>query len=539
MSEEFVLNIPKKTGMLETIVLKNGEVLFLLGANGAGKSSLVSYFCRSHPLLAIRISAQRQNWIQPHMGALTAETRDAQFNHLKNEDQTTRSRYIDAHGHTKQSIMIFDLISQQQALAGEVLNLLKTGRPDEALCKSKSASPFDQINELMSFSNMPISLELTDTQNIVARRHGGLPYQIAELSDGERNAFLIAAEVLTAKPGSLMIIDEPERHLHRSIISPLLTQLFQKRNDCTFIVSTHDVMLPLDNRSAKTLLVRSCNYQNSMPVSWTTNTLEPDEPIDDELKKDILGSRQKIIFVEGKLHSLDTPLYSLLFPQASIIPKESCRDVEHAVRGLSAVEDKHWVKVWGIVDNDRRSSEDIGRLRKLGVYALPYFSVEALYYHPEIISRVIDRKVDLTGGDQSEIFIRTTQAAISAIQNKKENLVLSVIERSVRVEMFNSFPRKNDLRSQNNYTVKIDVARLRTIEELAFDQAVANKNLAALLQRYPLRDSGALSEIVRAIGLSKSDYQVAVLKILREDPTALAFLKSLFEDLADEVAKPL
>jgi hypothetical protein len=60
-----------------------------------------------------------------------------------------------------------------------------------------------------------------------------------------------------------------------------------------------------------------------------------------------------------------------------------------------------------------------------------------------------------------------------------------------------------------------------------------------LLQRYPLRDSGALSEIVRAIGLSKSDYQVAVLKILREDPTALAFLKSLFEDLADEVAKPL
>ena len=43
-------------------------------------------------------------------------------------------------------------------------------------------------------------------------------YGAAELSDGERNALLISAEILTAKDGTLLIIDEPERHLHRSII---------------------------------------------------------------------------------------------------------------------------------------------------------------------------------------------------------------------------------------------------------------------------------------------------------------------------------
>ena len=81
----------------------------------------------------------------------------------------------------------------------------------------------------------------------MASKSGSKPYSIAQLSDGERNALLIATNVLTVKDGTLVLIDEPERHLHRSIISPLLTHLFAQRPECAFIVSTHDVMLPLDN----------------------------------------------------------------------------------------------------------------------------------------------------------------------------------------------------------------------------------------------------------------------------------------------------
>ena len=102
---------------------------------------------------------------------------------------------------------------------------------------------------------------MEEGQKIVARKNGGNGYSVAELSDGERNAFLIAADVLTAKPGTLILIDEPERHLHRSIISPLLKLLFDRRNDCAFIVSTHELMLPLDTPKASTLLMRSCEYQ--------------------------------------------------------------------------------------------------------------------------------------------------------------------------------------------------------------------------------------------------------------------------------------
>ena len=115
----------------------------------------------------------------------------------------------------------------------------------------------------MRLSNLQIEISLEDGQKVVARKYGGASYSLAELSDGERNAFLIASEVLTAKAGTLVIIDEPERHLHRSIISPLLKMLFDKRRDCAFIISTHEFMLPVETPEASTLLIRSCEYQGA------------------------------------------------------------------------------------------------------------------------------------------------------------------------------------------------------------------------------------------------------------------------------------
>ena len=116
------------------------------------------------------------------------------------------------------------------------------------------------------------------------------------------------------------------------------------------------------------MLLRSCEYEGENVRAWTADLLAPGAVIDDALKGDILGSRRKMIFVEGTAQSLDAPLYSLLFPQISVVPKEGCRDVEYAVRGLRGAGDIHWVSAWGIVDNDQRSAEDVARLKNAGVW---------------------------------------------------------------------------------------------------------------------------------------------------------------------------
>lgn len=142
----------------------------------------------------------------------------------------------------------------------------------------------------------------------MASRNGSKPYSISELSDGERNAILIAANVLTVSTGTLLLVDEPERHLHRSIVSPLLSTLLKERSDCAFIVSTHEPLLPVDNLGSKVLLSRACVYGDHGVESYDIDLLENTDGIDDDLKITILGERRKIVFVEGAEHSLDKPL---------------------------------------------------------------------------------------------------------------------------------------------------------------------------------------------------------------------------------------
>jgi hypothetical protein len=115
---------------------------------------------------------------------------------------------------------------------------------DLAKKSSKEDAPIKMIDKLLRLSNIPIVITVFAAEQVMGSKSGSAPYSIPRLSDGERNALLIAADILTVKSGTLLLIDEPERQLNRSIISPLLSLLFARRIDCAFVVSTHAVMLP-------------------------------------------------------------------------------------------------------------------------------------------------------------------------------------------------------------------------------------------------------------------------------------------------------
>ena len=44
-------------------------------------------------------------------------------------------------------------------------------------------------------------------------------YSASEMSDGERSIFYILGQVLSANENSVLIFDEPELHIHKSIMS--------------------------------------------------------------------------------------------------------------------------------------------------------------------------------------------------------------------------------------------------------------------------------------------------------------------------------
>jgi hypothetical protein len=268
---------------------------------------------------------------------------------------------------------------------------------------SDNEAPLKILNEILRLSAIPIEVSFDRGEQLLASKSGSSPYSIAELSDGERNVLLLAANVLTAPPSTLLLIDEPERHIHRSISSRLLSQLFARRPDCAFAISTHDVMLCLDNPDAKVLLARSCKRASAHEITWDVDLLNGAPNLDERLVGDILGARRNVLFLEGKPQSLDQPLYSLLFPQASVVAKESCRDVEQAVLGVRAAEGLHWVRAFGIVDGDGRTPEDKSRLAPLGVHLLEVFSVESIYYDSALLERIAARQAAVTAPETKAV----------------------------------------------------------------------------------------------------------------------------------------
>lgn len=114
-------------------------------------------------------------------------------------------------------------------------------------------------------------------------------------------------------------------------------------------------MLPLDNSEAHTLLLRSCTFSGNSFTAWDADLVPSSTKFDDDLIINILGARRKLLFIEGTERSLDKPLYSLVFPNVSVIPKASCRDVERVVTSIREAANFHWLKAFGIVDNDGRT----------------------------------------------------------------------------------------------------------------------------------------------------------------------------------------
>ena len=126
----------------------------------------------------------------------------------------------------------------------------------------------------------------------------------------------MTVEILTAEKGTIFLLDELERHLHRSIISLLLSELFSTRADCYFVISTHEVFLPEDCGPASVVILRQCQFGfGGRTTIWNADVLPPHIEIDDDIKVYIWGARRKLLYVEGKPMGADERLYSALSPR--------------------------------------------------------------------------------------------------------------------------------------------------------------------------------------------------------------------------------
>lgn len=335
-------------------------------------------------------------------------------------------------------------------------------------------------------------------------------YNSSEMSDGERVIFYLIGQCLAAPKGGIIVIDEPELHLHKSVQAPLWAEIEKLRGDCLFIYLTHDVDFAAAKEGAARIWLKSFDG-----TSWDWEPVKADENLPDDLLLEVLGSRKPVVFVEGDNGSYDVALYREVLPGFLVVPRGSCSQVILAVKALKANLQLHHLSVYGIVDRDRRVPEEIAALEENSVFVLSVAEVENLFCTREIIEIASHRLARDPATDfqnvSSEIFKRLkseldTQVSLRVASEIKFHL--SKFDQNVKGE--------DGLSNALNTLIHgIDVENLYSSFMSEFACVINNMDYEKLLSIYNRKSLA--TQVGGALGLKSGEFPEFILRLARSD----------------------
>lgn len=425
-------------------------------------------------------------------------------------DRSPDSRYLDHANMQRADIALFDLLGSINDQNREIAHLLI----DENLSKDAiearvGALRISQLNEILTRAGLLIQLDVTAQQTFMARREGAaVEYPIYKMSDGEKSALLLAAEILTAPREQIIIVDEPERHMHRSISAGMIEAVVAARPDCSFVILTHDLDLAASTsaRAGLSIVVRGCDWTNSNSPSWSIELLSRDADLPELARTSILGGRRRVLFVEGVRGGIDVGLYALLFPDWTIVPSGGCESVMRAVKGLRRSDALHWIEAAGLVDGDARSDAERASLFQNGVQALLVHEVENLLYHSHVLNAVAESQKAVFGVNEP-LAERARGVAIAELSKDGcvERLAAKIAKDEI-VRRFTDFvPKKVDVED-------VDIQIRSPYPEICnrIRNCIQGADYDALIELVPVRDTGVRNVVARALKFgSVHDYQSA------------------------------
>lgn len=194
---------------------------------------------------------------------------------------------------------------------------------------------------------------------------------------------------------------------------------------------THDLNFALSRNEAKILWIKS--YSGT---AWEYEFLDSSdyEDIPEALLYEIIGTRQKVLFVEGTKNSYDHYLYQEIYKGKGyhVIPCGGCQEVIRLVKAKRTYEKLNTIDVYGIVDRDFRTEGEISALKVDGIYCLDVAEVENLFVVPELLD-IMEAALacDHGAAQQAKDFIgnlfsqnKDNQVALALAQEMKHQLSL-------------------------------------------------------------------------------------------------------------------
>lgn len=515
----FNFSIPTAAAAL-SITVNPGSSIVIVGANGGGKTRLAVHIENALELGAHRISAHRALALDPSVAKISEQKALSGLRTGYNgEIDEVRFRV----GQRWRSNMAVSLLNDydfliQALFANQSNQSLETHQKVRAGdCGPANPTKFERLQAIWS-RLLPHRLLIISGDDIRVSTPGiNVNYPAADMSDGERAIFYLVGQTLVAADNSLLLVDEPELHIHRSIMSKLWDELEAARPDCAFVFITHDLEFAA-SRVAQKFVIR--DYK---PIPcWSIEAVPEETGFDENLATLILGSRRPILFVEGQQSSLDAAIYRCCFPEWTVIPRGSCENVIHAVVTMRNNQYLTRVTCSGIVDADDYDETDRAYLNSLGVEILAVSEIENIILLPAVSQTIADSE-GLVGQDlgdclealKAEIFSMLQPTA--AIDTVVARYCRRRIDRTLKKIDLSNVSSVEDIAAEYaQKTAALDIAVLANMARDRIQTVIRTRDLPALLAIYDNKGLIALA----AKHLKKTrlqDFESWLTRVLRSD----------------------
>lgn len=440
------IRIPDIEG--NTNYIENKKSVVLIGANGAGKTRMSIWIDENNPEINIhRISAQKSLNLPQMVSPTEIQMAEEEFLYgTTNDNKYWLKQYgkkSSRWGNSPETYLLNDydklmrlLMTENYEKSIEYREKHKNGNEE-----FDNDTRLEKIKEIWEDVILHRKIKICAGKIETSNRNEDDYYNGCEMSDGERAIFYFIGEVLCAKENSLIIIDEPENHLHKSILVRLWNAIECSRPDCMFLYITHNLDFASSRINSQIIWVKEFFAEDG----WRYDLLDDINSFD-SLKLEIMGNRQKVLLVEGTASkSIDRKLYSKVYPEFNIIPMESCNAVIQTTKAYNQTNNLHYEEVKGIIDRDRRDEEEITKLKEKNIFVPKVAEIENLFLITDVIRIVAEKQ------DKSEI-----EQIISEVQDKTFEFLTCKIEEQALL-----FTKQKS----QNYMVKKINEQVSTIEE--------------------------------------------------------------------------
>ena len=381
----------------------NYQSMIIIGANGSGKSRLGAWIEQNSLDKAHRISAQRSLTFNKYINLKPYEAAKNLLVYGQEIPSENHDFRWNAWGYEKFNYIISMLNDYENVLS--LLTAMQTKQQDEFIkdCKLKESLEkkhdevpemvFDKLKRIWNTVFSHRTIDIKDGKVIGILKD--FEYEGRAMSDGERVALYLIAQCLCVPEEKIIIIDEPEIHLHRSIMDKLWTSIEAEREDCFFIYITHDTQFAATHKNSEKLWIK--NYDGT---NWNFEEIK-DSNLPEQLLLDILGNRKPVLFVEGTSDSYDTKLYSEIYKNYYVIPCGSCSSVITQTKSMKMSKHLHHLNCYGIIDRDYKNDYEIEAFKEDNIFTLEVAEVENLFLTEELL-KVINNILEFNDNSRIE-----------------------------------------------------------------------------------------------------------------------------------------